>query len=233
MVPPGGGMKNAIPAKPVGTWRASECCSSAVAPGASPAAVAEAGATASAGPAADIQKLLAAADEAKVEGNELYSAKDYRGALECYAQALALAPDHADAAPSRATYHANSAACHLMLGAHEEAVKASTAALELKADHVKALMRRAQANEALDRQEEALTDYKKALEVDPGNRQAAAAARRLEPVVAEKREKLKEEMMGKLKDLGNMVLGNFGMSVDNFKAVKDPNTGSYSINFQS
>ena len=38
---------------------------------------------------------------------------------------------------------------------------------------------------------------------------------------------------GKLKDLGNMVLGKFGMSVDNFKAVKDPATGSYSINYQN
>jgi hypothetical protein len=37
---------------------------------------------------------------------------------------------------------------------------------------------------------------------------------------------------GKLKELGNSVLGRFGMSVDNFKAVKDPNTGSYSISFQ-
>jgi len=36
----------------------------------------------------------------------------------------------------------------------------------------------------------------------------------------------------KLKDMGNSVLGRFGMSVDNFKAVKDPNTGSYSISFQ-
>jgi hypothetical protein len=39
-------------------------------------------------------------------------------------------------------------------------------------------------------------------------------------------------LAAKLKDLGNSVLGRFGMSVDNFKAVKDPNTGSYSIQFQ-
>ena len=36
----------------------------------------------------------------------------------------------------------------------------------------------------------------------------------------------------KLKDMGNSLLGRFGMSIDNFKAVKDPNTGSYSIAFQ-
>jgi hypothetical protein len=41
-----------------------------------------------------------------------------------------------------------------------------------------------------------------------------------------------ERAAGKLKDLGNSLLGNFGMSLDNFKAVKDPTSGSYSISFQ-
>ncbi|KAF2310189.1 hypothetical protein GH714_007119 [Hevea brasiliensis] len=75
-------------------------------------------------------------------------------------------------------------------------------------------------------------DMKKILELDPSNDQAKKAIHRLEPLAAEKREKMKEEMIGKLKELGNSVLGRFGMSVDNFKAVKDPNTGSYSISFQ-
>lgn len=36
---------------------------------------------------------------------------------------------------------------------------------------------------------------------------------------------------GKLKELGNTVLGKFGLSVDNFKAVKGPD-GGYSLSFQ-
>lgn len=38
---------------------------------------------------------------------------------------------------------------------------------------------------------------------------------------------------GKLKDLGNTVLGPFGVSVDDFKAERDPSTGSYSISFKT
>ena len=40
------------------------------------------------------------------------------------------------------------------------------------------------------------------------------------------------EMMGKLMELGDKFLGMFGMSTANFKTVKDPQTGSYSISFQ-
>ena len=40
-----------------------------------------------------------------------------------------------------------------------------------------------------------------------------------------------EETMAKLKDLGNSLLGNFGLSLDNFGTVQDPSTGSYSISF--
>lgn len=178
------------------------------------------------------QRALSQANVAKAEGNGFYAAGKYEEALECYIKALEIVPELDSSKELRAICHSNSATCHFQLNRYEEAVEQSTKALEINSDYAKAFMRRAQSQEKLDHLDEALTDYNKVLELSPGNQQARVSARKLEPIVAERREKLKDEMIGKLKDLGNTVLGKFGMSVDNFKAVKDPNTGSYSISFQ-
>ncbi|GKV18145.1 hypothetical protein SLEP1_g28567 [Rubroshorea leprosula] len=120
----------------------------------------------------------------------------------------------------------------LKQGKYNETIKECTKALELNPSYIKALVRRGEAHEKLEHYEEAIVDMKKILELDPSNDQARKAICCLEPLAAEKREKMKEEMIAKMKELGNSVLGRFGMSVDNFKAVQDPNTGSYSISFQ-
>ncbi|KAI5078592.1 hypothetical protein GOP47_0006263 [Adiantum capillus-veneris] len=206
------------------------------------------------------QRALSQAVAAKAEGNTLYAAGKCEDALACYTNALESLPEHETSNEIRAMCHSNSAACffqmvplllcpplpwatlqlHVLYRSrgssrrtqYKEAVEHATKALESNPAYIKALMRRAQSHEKLDNLDEALADYNKVLEFDLKNQQARAGARRLEPIVAERREKLKEEMIAKLKDLGNTVLGKFGMSVDNFKAVQDPNTGSYSISFQ-
>lgn len=43
-------------------------------------------------------------------------------------------------------------------------------------------------------------------------------------------EKEQEEMMGKLKDMGNSLLGKIGLSLDNFKTEQRPD-GTYNISF--
>ncbi|KAF3452894.1 hypothetical protein FNV43_RR03327 [Rhamnella rubrinervis] len=178
------------------------------------------------------QRALAQANDAKSEGNNLYSKEQYEEALSKYEFALYLAPEMPSSVDLRSTCYSNRAICFLKLGKYEDTIKECTKALELNPSYMKALVRRAEAHEKLEHFDEAISDMKKITELDPSNDQARRAIRRLQPLAEEKREKMKEEMIGKLKEMGNSLLGRFGMSVDNFKAVKDPNTGSYSISFQ-
>ncbi|KAF2980983.1 hypothetical protein EK904_000929, partial [Melospiza melodia maxima] len=89
---------------------------------------------------------------------------------------------------------------------------------------------------------EAEESYTKALQICPAcfqkdravlfsNRAAAKMKQRLPQQIEERNEKLKKEMLGKLKDLGNLVLRPFGLSTENFQIKQDSSTGSYSINF--
>lgn len=45
---------------------------------------------------------------------------------------------------------------------------------------------------------------------------------KMEKLREEKMEKMKTEVLSGLKSLGNTVLGNFGMSLDNFKMQQNP-----------
>lgn len=180
-----------------------------------------------------IQRGIEEANEAKLEGNRLFGNGQYEEALLQYDVALQVSPpDVPSSIELRSICHSNRGVCFLKLGKFEDTIKECSKALELNPSYMKALVRRGEAHEKLEHFEEAIADMKKILELDPSNDQAKRTIRRLEPLAAAKREKMKEEMIGKLKDMGNSLLGRFGMSVDNFKAVQDPNTGSYSISFQ-
>jgi hypothetical protein len=113
-----------------------------------------------------------------------------------------------------------------------------TQSLTLDPTYTKALLRRAQANEKIGTSTamtEALEDYKKLKESSQDSYTQTTcqrAERELPGKIKAKMEQEKEEMMGKLKDLGNTLLGKFGLSTDNFQFEKDPNgSGGYSMNF--
>ncbi|CAF2030530.1 hypothetical protein YC2023_087834 [Brassica napus] len=179
------------------------------------------------------EKAMKEANEAKVEGNSMFVNGLYEEALSKYDLALELVQEFPDCTELRSICRLNRGVCLLKLGKYEETIKECTKALELNPTYFKALVRRAEAHEKLEHFEEAVADLKKILELDPSNDQARKGIRRLEPLAAEKREKMKEEAITKLKEMGNSILGRFGMSIDNFNAVRDPNTGSYSLSFQN
>ncbi|XP_038144265.1 tetratricopeptide repeat protein 1 [Cyprinodon tularosa] len=165
----------------------------------------------------------------KETGNSLFKAGEWKEAERSYTEALALCP--LCFSRERAVLFSNRAAARLHLELKDEAITDCTRAIELDPEYLRALLRRAELYEKTEKLDEALEDYKQVLERDPSNSVARQACMRLPPQIQERNEKLKEEMIDKLKDLGNLVLRPFGLSTNNFQVNQDPTSGSYSINF--
>ncbi|KAH9450908.1 hypothetical protein MJO28_009622 [Puccinia striiformis f. sp. tritici] len=138
----------------------------------------------------------------------------------------------------RAVLNANTAACCLKLEEWQSAIQAAEASLKDDPNYAKALHRRAQANEKLGTWaslQASLDDYNaisKLSDISAGlSKEVKASQIRLPPLIARRAEADKAEMMTKLKDLGNTVLGKFGMSTENFKFTPNE-SGGYSMSFQ-
>mmetsp|Transcript_23207 Transcript_23207/g.38703 ORF Transcript_23207/g.38703 Transcript_23207/m.38703 type:complete len:268 (+) Transcript_23207:52-855(+) len=178
---------------------------------------------------AQLVKNLEEALAAKEEGNEYFRSKDFDEALEYYSRAIELCPDEEEYKENLSTFYGNRSAAYFSLEEYEYVIEDCSAALELKPGYVKVLARRMLAHEKLEKYEEALEDAKLVQDNDPSYPKISDKIRRLQILYDEKMSKMKDEALGKLKDLGNSILGNFGMSLDNFKMNQDPSTGSWNI----
>lgn len=178
----------------------------------------------------NVEKNLEFAMEQKERGNEHFKAKEYDEAVQYYSNAIAYCPT--EDKEQMGMFLGNRSAAYFHLEEWQQVVTDCTASLDNKPDVPKVLSRRCQALEKLDRLDEALQDAKKILELEPADmdkRKLADNVYRLEKAHEKKMEKLKDEALGKLKELGNTILGNFGMSLDQFNMKQDPVTGSWSI----
>lgn len=80
--------------------------------------------------------------------------------------------------------------------------------------------------------DQALEDGKKIKELDPNFPLIDKIIAELDQLQKAKFEKMKNEVMGNLKNLGNMVLGKFGMNLDNFKMNPNPD-GTYNVSYNN
>lgn len=185
------------------------------------------------------KKLVDEAEEFKARGNKWFKKGDndsLKRAINRYDSALRTCPVYLH--QKRAIYWSNKAACYMKLGDDQKAVESCNQALGLDPDYLKALNRRAAANEKIGKWtnlQAASDDYNKLVELygKDGNHVERDKARKngiaLESRIKTAATAETQEMLGKLKDIGNSFLGKFGMNTDMFKMAPD-GKGGYSMN---
>lgn len=148
---------------------------------------------------------IEAAGKKKEEGNVLFKAGKYVKASKRYEKAVKFIEydssfseeEKKQAKALKVACNLNNAACKLKLKDYKQAEKLCTKVLELESRNVKALYRRAQAYIQLADLDLAEFDIKKALEIDPDNRDVKLEHKAL-------KEKMKEYNKKEAKFYGNM-----------------------------
>jgi len=116
----------------------------------------------------DSQESFDESEKLKEAGNEAFKLGNYEDAIECYTKAIKKTKDEFE--KQKAVYYKNRAACHLKLENFDDAVSDCNQSLELYPKDPKALFRRCQAYEALNKIDSAYTDAKEVHNLDPKNK---------------------------------------------------------------
>ena len=113
------------------------------------------------------------AQDLKKNGNSFYQAGENKEAINQYNLALEVCP--LSFTEDRAILMANKAAALIKMDQKVEAIEQCNEAIQLNPKYVKAFLRREQTYEEMDKTHEALKDFEKVLEIDPGNKEAGKA----------------------------------------------------------
>ncbi len=120
----------------------------------------------------DPEKALAC----KEEGNKLFAAKDFRGAIERYTEAI-------KRDPSNPAYWCNRCAAHQKTLNMNDAVKDANEAIKRDPTYVKAYSRRATCEYFTKEYHKALASYQKILDIDPDHAEAQKGLQRVARVI--------------------------------------------------
>ncbi|XP_076294042.1 tetratricopeptide repeat domain 1 [Lasioglossum baleicum] len=176
------------------------------------------------------QSLRDQAEKLKNQGNQLFKNEEYMEAISTYTEGIQTCP--LAYAKERSILYANRAAAKSKCLEKESAIADCTKAIELNPTYTKVISRRGQLYKETEKLDNALEDFKTLSSLDPDNAEWRHEIRKLGQLIEERDEKLKIEMLGQLKDLGNMVLKPFGLSTNNFELEKNPESGGYSVKFK-
>ena len=170
--------------------------------------------------------------DSRKEAGELYKAQKYIEALNMYSLLLK------DAKRSKLNeqlviLYCNQGICFNKLNDKDKALESFSSALKLNDKYAKALANRMLLYNAKGDYIEAYDDFKRLKEIDQKLFSNYAHMEGDLCAKAEvKKKEMTDEMLGKLKEMGNSILGNFGISLDNFKMI--PNgQGGYSIQYNN
>lgn len=144
----------------------------------------------------DLELRYKEALELKSKGNDEFKDTKYIESIATYTKALKLCP--LSYIKDRSILYANRAASKVKLERKESALDDCSHAIDLNDKYVKAYLRRAKLYEETEKLDESLEDYKRILTFDVNNSEALKAVHRLPPLIQERNEKLKTEMLGKI-----------------------------------
>ncbi|XP_014245715.1 protein unc-45 homolog B [Cimex lectularius] len=149
----------------------------------------------------------------KEEGNKAFKDNKWEEALKHYNSALKHVPDFST---EKAVILKNRAAVYLKLGQFNNAVESCTSSLDIVPDDPKALFRRCQALESLERFEEAYRDARMVHKVDPTNKSIQPFLTRLHSIV-EERNTQNIQLENKVQQMFRYV---FDIAADKDKRIK-------------